>query len=602
VIRTVAAGALTTLALLAGASPAAGSPFEWRGIVEGAYGPTWTHEQRTQILRWMPRHGFNAYVHAPKDDLWQRTNWRDPYPAGRQRDFTGEIALARRRGVEWIPNLSPAQPLIPTPAAPSGPPSRDLCFSCASDLEAVRRKLEPFVSAGSRTVMISFDDVSKVMTNPEDLVAYGAGDEAFGRANGDFLSRLEASYGGSVRVLSVGADYSGTQDTAYLRGLRAALAPGVEVMWTGPGIPSAQFAPDDARAYGQLIGRRPLVWDNWTNNDTAGNATPFGAARIFLGPYRRHPDVAGSVGGFFFNPMNEAGLNELPLATAGDWMRDPGRYRARRSWLAAVRELAGRSRARREALRAWAETSWSNKLDPADAPTFAALSRGFLDRYSSGAWWPGARRALVRELGLAMWPLRPSFFAEQAGPWVDAARKAATAGASGVRLLAAERPTLSVLRTRRGFRGAARPPDPDRAAELRSSYGDASRSWETSTRFAYGWRGGVAFEVPPYAAPRNLMDEFEDSVEELDRSWLPQSEQAAGKVTVTLDGRAVALRPDGSFALSRAACGRTLVATDGAGGSIALHLRACRRRRRTAQSAASTSAAVRSPERIAPSM
>jgi hyaluronoglucosaminidase len=577
-LSAAAVSGLCALALLAitAAPAAADSPFGWRGIVEGPYGKPWTHAERTKVLRWMPSHGFNAYVHAPKDDLWQRTNWRDPYPAQQQAEFGREIVLARRRGVEWIPNLSPAVPLIPTPAAPSQPPSRDLCFSCASDLEVVRAKLAPFVDAGARTVMLSFDDVSKVMTNPEDLVAYGTGDEAFGRANGDFLSRLHDSYGGRVRVLTVGADYSGTQDTAYLRGLRSSLRPGIEVMWTGPAVPSQPFTPDQAAAYGERIGRRPLVWENWTNNDTAGNATPHGSARIFLGPYRRSADVAGAVGGFFFNPMNEAGLNLLPLATAGDWMRAPRRYRARRSWRGAVRELAGDRRRRREALRAWAETSWSNKLDARDAPRFARLSAAFLDRYRGGPSWRPARRGLLRELRLARRPPTRGFFTAQAGPWIEAARTAAGAGTLGVALLTAERPSLRVRRARSGFRGRAQPPDPERAAELRSRYGEASREWEGSTRFVYGWRGGVAFEVPPYAVPRNLMDEFMDAVEELDRGWLQRSEQAASAVTVTLDGRPVRLRPGGAFRLRRSACGRTLVATDGAGGATAVRLARCR--------------------------
>ncbi len=41
--------------------------------------------------------------------------------------------------------------------------------------------------------MISFDDVAKTLTHPEDVVAYGMGDAGFGRANGAFLSRLYAS-------------------------------------------------------------------------------------------------------------------------------------------------------------------------------------------------------------------------------------------------------------------------------------------------------------------------------------------------------------------------------------------------------------------------
>ena len=81
ILAAVCAGALCA-ALPAAA--AARSPFVWRGIVEGAYGPTWDHAARVRVLRWMPAHGFNAYVHAPKDDLYQRTRWRDPYPPGQR--------------------------------------------------------------------------------------------------------------------------------------------------------------------------------------------------------------------------------------------------------------------------------------------------------------------------------------------------------------------------------------------------------------------------------------------------------------------------------------------------------------------------------------
>jgi hyaluronoglucosaminidase len=234
------------------------------------------------------------------------------------------------------------------------------------------------------------------------VARYGTGDEAFGRANGDFLSRLYVALRRReprARLLTVGADYSGTADTDYLRGLRATLRPEVEVMWTGVTVPSHAFAPADAAAYGKRIGRRPLVWDNWTDDDTAGNATPAGTARIFLGPYRRRPDVAGAVGGFFLNPMNEADLNLLPLATAGDWLRAPNRYERRRSWLRAVRELAGPLR---PVLRAWAETSWSTKLDLAEAPSFVRLSQRFLRAYDARPVWGADAQRLRRELGLVI--------------------------------------------------------------------------------------------------------------------------------------------------------------------------------------------------------
>ena len=588
--RALAIALLAAAALVFAQAATAASPFRWRGIVEGAYGKPWTDAQRVRMLRWMGAHGFNAYVHAPKDDAYGRAYWRDPYPAARKRRFAREVRLARRRGVAWIPNISPAQPLLPSAPSRDRPPSRDLCFSCDSDLRVVMAKFEPFVRAGARTLMVSFDDVSKVMTHPQDLVRYGAGDEAFGRANGDFLSRLRAAYarrGLRVRLLTVGADYYGTRDTPYLRGLRATLARGIEVMWTGTNIPATHWEPAAARTYGRRIGRRALVWENWTNNDTAGNATPTGAARIFLGPYRRRADVAGAVKGFFFNPMNEADLNRLPLATAGDWMRSPRTYRRRASWRRAVRRIAGRRAGIARVLRAWSETSWSTKLDPRDAPTFSRRRDAFVTSYRKRPRWPVARRQLARELALVgsasarLRRLRARSFIAQARPWLDAARDAARAGRLATALLASERPRLAVARRRGGgFRGRALAPSASRAAGLRGKYRDARARFNASRHFVFGWRGNVAFEVPPYRAPRNALDVYFDSVDELDAAWQPRAAAAGRSVRATLNGRPVRIGPKGRFRLRASACGGLLVAVDGAGGRTGTRLRRCARRPR----------------------
>lgn len=579
----IVALALAASTMAAMPAPAlGGDSLTWRGIVEGPYGPPWTHAERMRMLSWMPRHGFNAYVHAPKEDPYQRTNWRDPYPAREQREFAREIALSARLGVEWIPNLSPAQALIPTPGLPTSPPSRDLCFSCPDDMRVVLAKLRPFLRAGADTVMVSFDDVTKQLTHPQDLLRYGVGDRAFGVANGDFLSRLQARLrriDPGARVLTVGADYSGTDDTPYLEGLRSALASGIGVLWTGTGIPSQHWTPADANAYGQLVGRTPLVWDNWTNNDTAGNATPLGAARIFLGPYEREPAAASAVRGFFFNPMNEADLNRLPLATAGDWMIHPRAYRPRSSWRHAVYELApgsGReARRRRASLRAWAETSWSNKLDPRDAPAFAAAAGTFERRYDAGGAWTHPLDRVMRLIRLVerapgrVRELPDRAIAQQAAPFLRNGVLAARSGDLGARLLASERPALGVSRYRRGYRGRAAPPSPSRAADLRSRLETADARADADTRFTYGWRTPVAFEIPPYAVPRNVMDEFVDAVRDRDDAWHSRAAAAASMVRVTLDGRPIDLDSDGRFRLPASACGGHLVATDGAGGRTA---------------------------------
>ncbi len=169
-------------------------------------------------------------------------------------------------------------------------------------------------------------------------------------------------------------------------------------------------------------------------------------------------------------------------------------------------------------------------------------------------------------------------FAREAGAFLAAANRAASAGRTGTALLAAERPALSVRRTCRGYAGRATPPDPDRASALRSSY-QSQRDTEKADRyFVYGWRTPYGFEIPPYAVPPNTMDLYTNRVDALDSAWQPTSGTAASSLRVTVGGHAVRLSPTGAFVLGRRACGKSVVATDRAGGRTGLRLRACRRR------------------------
>jgi hypothetical protein len=532
-----------------------------------------------RLLAFTAAHGFNAYVHAPKDDPYGRTQWRDPYPAAQQGEFSQEISFAAAHGVQWIPDLSPAIPLIPSPATPGGAPSAPICVSCPSDLQVLVDKLEPFLAAGSRTVMISFDDTQKQLAYPQDLAAYGSGDQGYGAANADLLNRLlralRARHAG-VTLLTVGADYSGTQDTAYLDGFRAALDPSIEVFWTGTAVGSRNFSPAEVQGYARAIGRKPLVWDNWTVNDDDGNI--FNASRrIHLGSYPRKPDIVGDVRGFFLNPMNEADLNELPFVTAGAYFADPFRYDATRSYLNAAGELGGRAT---DTLRAFGEANFSDPFDPGrEAPTFTSRSQALLSGYQAGGAWPSPRDGLdgeltlVRDAGpiLATQP-RLSYFVSEAAAFFAAARTSALTGIDGSNLLASERPSLTVaIQPGGSFAGRAAAPDPGQAQSWRAALARDDSAMLADPHEAYGYRVFV-FDVPPYPAPPNKMDAFVQSVQSVDQAWAPTASRAASSVQVTLDGHEVSLDNAGRFRLPRGAAGRVLEAIDGAGGRTDLRV------------------------------
>jgi hypothetical protein len=574
----LAALLLALVAFAAGAAEAAArSPFRLRGVIEGAYGRPWDAGQRARMLAFMARAGFNAYVHAPKEDLYQRARWRDPYPAAEQEVFDREIAGARRRGVKWIPNLSPGAPAIPPQGQASGPLSAPLCYSCPRDLAAVLGKLEPFRRAGARTFMVSFDDVRKVFAHDEDRTAYGTGDEAYGRANGDFLTRLAAALrarDARARLLTVAADYLGTTDTPYLRGLRATLDSSVEVMWTGPALFSADFTAAEAGDYGRAIGRTPLVWDNWTVNDYEGNFSgPDRTRRIHLGPYRRSPLPAGAVGGFFLNPMNEASLNALPFLTAADYLADPSSYRARLSFRRAARRLGGPARAN---LRAFAEVNYSDPFDRANgAPTFATRSRALLRAYERGGRWPGRAQALRRELALVAgavpalraWPALRRFVHE-GRRFLRAAARSARAGEAALALLEAERPALTIRATAAGSAGRALPPSAAAVTSRRAALAARGSALRADFRNTYGDRAVQGRPAPT----TNLMDTFLAAVESLDAAWRPRAETAGAKLTLTVGGRPVALSATGRFVLPSRDAGELLEAVDGAGGRVVVRV------------------------------
>ena len=54
--------------------------FEKRGYIEGFYGKTWATDKRLSVMKLMSRYGMNTFYYAPKDDLYHRAKWSEPYP------------------------------------------------------------------------------------------------------------------------------------------------------------------------------------------------------------------------------------------------------------------------------------------------------------------------------------------------------------------------------------------------------------------------------------------------------------------------------------------------------------------------------------------
>lgn len=600
-----------------------GEPFRYRGVIFGPYGRPWSHDDRMSVLAWMGkpwrdtgRPRMNVYIHAAKDDVYQRLRWRAPYPAEQMAAFAEEIALARAAGVEWVPNVSPGFPLIPSATPPDGPPSRDICFSCAADLEVLVAKLRPFAEAGVRTFMVSFDDVQKISSHPQDLLAYGLGDAAYGRMNADLLNRLQARLRvgypadaghAAVTVLTVPAEYSGTAQTAYLKAFGETLDADVPVMWTGTSIISKEILAADAAAYSAAIStpasgpRKILVWDNFPVNDANGNifsstGLPTGF-KLNMGPYKgRGADLAPVIDGIFSNPMNEAEASKIPLYTVAAYLNDPAAYTAEpaacpldedvagclseAAWLEGIGEFGG---AASEAVLDFVGQMRSTALDREESTAFRIAWQSLREAYD-GAFWPEPWAALAAELEderaapatLAVMLGNPRFLQETRNHRATLERNV-TAGMFGAQVLAAMRPRLDASLSEGPdgaviASGSAAPPDLGGVIDSLAAFLPAETLMRATPYSVHGDR--FQHSIDTVYVRENQMDAFTGFVHEAILAWLPAGPMAvSGPVTVTVNGTPVAVAADGSFSVTVPAVSTIeVVATDAAGLSTGMRL------------------------------
>ncbi|MCQ4045411.1 beta-N-acetylglucosaminidase domain-containing protein [Streptantibioticus rubrisoli] len=404
-----------------------------RGITEGFYGQPWTTGQRLAQLDFMGRTKQDFYLYAPGDDPYRTTRWSAPYPAAARDDWRRLAASAQRNHVTLGWAVAPGQ---------------SLCFSSADDLKALIRKVDGMWALGVRAFQLQFTDVSYTEWHcPADAAAFGNGPAAAARAQAKVANalaqHLSSRYGGAAPPLSVlPTEYYQDGATVYRGALANALAPGIEVAWTGVGVLPAKITGGQF-ADAQATFRHPLLtMDNYPVNDYAQD-------RIFLGPYAgRDPAVAATSAGLLANAMRQPSAGRLPLFTAADYAWNPNGYQPQQSWQAAVDDLAGQDPGARAALTALAGNDASSALD---ANGESAYLRPLID-----AFWSAYAGTDDSALGIAADRLRAAFdtmaqapqrlgglaggaFGGEVRPWLRQLGLYGQAGAASVDMLLAQR-------------------------------------------------------------------------------------------------------------------------------------------------------------------
>ncbi len=386
------------------------SVLPWRGLVEGFYGPPWSHRARLDYLTFSADIGLNVYVYAPKDDPYHRDRWREPYPAEELARLAELAATAQELGIRFVFTISPAL---------------SMRFTDDAEHAALLAKAAQLFDVGVRSFGLLFDDVPQELPDPADVARFGTGRGGTGAAHGETCHRFVAEFlvprGVEGPLLVCPTDYAGTDESDYRTEFAATAPEDVLLTWTGADIVVGAVTGEDidraARSY-----RRPLLlWDNFPVND-------FDPARLFLGPLtgRQAHGAEAALLGIIANPMPQAVASRFALVTVADWARDPESYRPTESARRAVDTVGAALEPLVRACSAWPpsadqdpELTMATKNALAGDPAALELVTHRLTELVGGA------RAAHEPAGLV----------EELRPWLDSAVATAEAGLAAVRLL-----------------------------------------------------------------------------------------------------------------------------------------------------------------------
>jgi len=260
------------------------------GIVEGFYGRPWSWDERRSVMANLAPAGYGFYLYAPKGDAHLRRRWREPYPSDALAALARFAADCRRHGVRFGIGLSPYELFLGFDGEARG---------------ALADRLAMFDDIGAADVAILFDDmrgdIPDLAERQAEIVAFAAETSAASR----FV--VCPSYYSDDPVLD---RVFGRRPERYLEDLGRLLAPGIEIFWTGEDVCSREISPGHLRRVGEVLGRRPLLWDNYPVNDG-----PRMSQHLHLRGFTGRAGIGPHVAAHAINPALQPTLSCIPALT-----------------------------------------------------------------------------------------------------------------------------------------------------------------------------------------------------------------------------------------------------------------------------------------------
>ena len=183
-------------------------------------------------------------------------DWRADYSASELAGFHELAERADKLGVELCLSFNPG--------IWSNPP---LTYSSETDYQLAWKKVRTVHAQGVHSFALCLDDINTKL-QPADTERF----KTLESAQVYFVNRLwndMKSLSPRPRFIFCPSAYTTAEAEKHLPYIRkiAEIDPDIFMFWTGPGVCSSTITAKDAKHIASLIGRKPIVWDNYPVND-----------------------------------------------------------------------------------------------------------------------------------------------------------------------------------------------------------------------------------------------------------------------------------------------------------------------------------------------
>lgn len=261
------------------------------GIIEGFFGRQWSWKNRTAYAKFFAQHGFNFYIYAPKGDRHLRKDWQLDWPIAEKQLLHELRETYRTTNIDFGVGLSPHEIYLDT--------SRDQRTLLTQRIRQINT-LEPDI------LCILFDDMRGDIPGLAQIQID--------------IAHQAAQLSTAKKIIFCPTYYSydpvlekvfGVMPENYWQTFGKNLDPAIDMFWTGEKVCSTHYHQHHLEEVASLIGRKPFLWDNYPVNDGAVKSNLLQLRAVD----KSHALLKEKIAGHALNPMNQAWLSQIPLAS-----------------------------------------------------------------------------------------------------------------------------------------------------------------------------------------------------------------------------------------------------------------------------------------------